>query len=473
MHNKNRTYILSLLILVTTLFLGISTSTEQVQAIPKLQSSQWTWPLDGQVGVLVNSKYGTTLENTDYAVKNLDLVHSSANHITCFDVGWHRLYHAGVDLYRTDGNTAGTPVRAVANGVVDYVDSGLENVSVVIRHQTAGVWSVYWHLANPTISDNQTVTKGQIIGYVYDQSYTGRFPYVHPYGQDDSHLHFEIRTFENGGNIFPNFPACNTNYPPGVGYTYPELPDTFGYIDPIQFLDDRIPDTPKPYRIYLPVILSDESCTEGENLIKYKAGFETSSVSNPAPWFEVTTYYDPPDNYYYHIIDYDPFHAYAGDHSAFFGDQVFFARIVDEEMLQSVRIPGGVTSLEWVQYIKLEGPYSYGTDIGDRFIFTLKDAETGISLINDQVIDHTSTNYPNNVWIQVTITINNAGAIANRSVSPSYSSINDGDTTASTIRVDEVSLITHCGGAQAQNNNANEINSQVQIEYVDSPPSNR
>lgn len=469
MHNRNKPYLLLLLLLVTALFLSISISTKQVQATPNLQSAQWTWPLDGQFGVLVNGKYGTTLENTDYAVKNLDLVHSSANHITCFDVGWHRLYHAGVDLYRIDGNTAGTPVRAIANGVVDYVDNIV--ASVVIRHQTAGVWSVYRHLVDLTVSDNQTVSKGQIIGYVRPQAYTGRFPDVHPYGQDDSHLHFEIRTFEDGGNVFPNFPACNTNYVPGVGYTYPELPDTFGYLDPIQFLEDRIPAPPMPHRQYLPAILSDESCTEGQNLVQYNPGFEFP-VDQPAPWFEVTTYFDPPSTYYYHIVDDDSFHAYAGNHSAFFGDQVFFARIVDEEMLQSVRIPGGVTSLEWVQYIRLEGPYSYGTDIGDRFILALKDAETGISLIDDEVIDHTSTNYPNGTWLQVTITINNAGAIANRSVSPSYSSINEGDTTASTMRVDEVSLITHCGGTQSLNRAAG-ISTQIRIEPIDNPPSQR
>jgi murein DD-endopeptidase MepM/ murein hydrolase activator NlpD len=435
-----------LFVLPTVFFLFTTSTLKAATTGPTAQTTQWTWPIDGNIIVLLNAKYGTTVENTDYAVKNLDLVHSRVDHITCFDVGWHRLYHAGADLYLNNGNTEGTLVKAVANGIVEYVDDGLEDLSVIIRHPNDGVWSVYWHLKELEVSAGNNVVMGQTIGKVTKRDYTGRFPDVHPYGTDDSHLHFEIRTFEDGGNLFPGFPSCNTNYPPGVGYTYPEPPASYGYLDPIQFLDDRIPDTPKPYRAYLPTILTDESCTEGENLIKYKAGFETTTVSNPAPWFEITTYFDPPSTYYYHIIDNDPFYAFAGDHSAFFGDQVFFARIVDEEMLQSVRIPGGVTSLEWVQYIKLEGPYSYGTDFGDRFIFALKDAETGISLTNDIVVDHTSTNYTNHVWLQVTININNAGALANRSVSPSYSSINDGDTTASTIRVDEVSLVTHCGG---------------------------
>ena len=472
MHNRNKTYFLSLLLFAITLLLSNSVLTKPVKATPNQQSSQWTWPLDGQFQTLVNGKYGTTLENTDYGVRNLDLVHSSPNHITCFGVGWHRLYHAGVDLYLSNGNTAGAPVRSVSNGVVDYVGSGTQNVPIIIRHQASGVWSVYWHLENPTVSENQTVTKGQIIGYVFNQSYTGRFPDVHPFGQDDSHLHFEIRTFEDGGNIFPNYPGCNINYPPGVGYTYPELPTNYGYIDPLQFLDDRIPDTPKPYHVYLPNILADESCVEGQNLIQYNRGFEFPTY-NPAPWFEITTYYEPPNTYYYHIVDNDSFQAYAGNNSAFLGDQVFLGRKVDEEILQSVRIPGGTTSLEWVQYIKLQGPYNYGTDVGDQFILTLKDAITGVSVIKDNIIDYASNNYPNDVWLKVTITINNANLIANHAISPSYSGINDGDTTSSTMRVDETSLITHCGGAQALNKNSSEINSQIRIEHVSHPPNQR
>ncbi len=90
---------------------------------------------------------------------------------------------------------------------------------------------------------------------------------------------------------------------------------------------------------------------------------------------------------------------------------------------------------------------------------------SGSILINDEVIDHTSTNYLNNAWLKVTITINNASALANRSVSLSYSSVNDGDTTASTMRVDDTSLITHCSGIQTFTS-SNKFNSQVHIEPV-------
>jgi hypothetical protein len=100
-------------------------------------ANEWTWPLDGDFMVLRNAKYNTTIENTDYAVKNPDLVHDGAiigdDHITCSDVGWHRSYNAGVDLYMRDGNTAGTQVTAISDGIVKYVDFGKDNLSVISR----------------------------------------------------------------------------------------------------------------------------------------------------------------------------------------------------------------------------------------------------------------------------------------------------------------------------------------------------
>lgn len=64
-------------------------------------STTWGWPLE-DANPLIETKdgFGITVENTDYAVKNLDLIQTNSDeHITCFGVGWHRPYHAGVDLY--------------------------------------------------------------------------------------------------------------------------------------------------------------------------------------------------------------------------------------------------------------------------------------------------------------------------------------------------------------------------------------
>jgi hypothetical protein len=173
-------------------------------------------------------------------------------------------------------------------------------------------------------------------------------------------------------------------------------------------------------------------------------------VTNPDPWFEITTYFDPPDIRYYNFVQSDPFLAHSGSHYAFLGDQLPMGGwIVDEEMPQSFRLPDNIDSLEWVQYLWLEqtggSPQNYGTEFGDQFILTLKDAETGQSLVGDVIIDYTSQNFPNFVWLEVMIPINNVGPLSNRLVSTSYSSLTDGDTTLSTMRVDDVSFITHCG----------------------------
>ncbi|MBX3058567.1 MAG: M23 family metallopeptidase [Anaerolineae bacterium] len=448
MRYKNLLCLLFVVILASCLI----TITQSTAAAVPTPVEVWAWPLDGDFIVLTNSKHGTTLENTDFAVKNLDLVHPLPDHITCFDVGWHRLYHAGVDLYLRDGNTAGVPVRAAASGIVEYIDGGTDNVAAVIYHPDENVWSAYWHMSNPQISQGDTVETGQIIGYVFQQPYTGRFPDVHPYGSDDSHLHFEIRTFYDGGNLFPNFPDCNTNYIPGVGYTYPDLPDSYGYLNPIQFIQDRLIPPFISHFVYLPVVRADESCIEGQNLVLYNPGFEFP-VDDPRPWFEITTFFDVPNIHYYHIVENDAYQAWEGQHSTLFGNQVIWGRIVDEEMVQSVRIPGGTSWVEWRQFIKIrgQGPLGHGTDFGDKFIFTLKDAQTGLSLIDDVVVDHTSTNYPNEVWLEWRLNIGNISALDRRNISPSISSLTDGDTTASTLRVDWVQLITHCSGTPPAN----------------------
>jgi len=186
---------LKIILVMVTLFFSFTVGQNTATASPL---SDWAWPLDGGI-VLVNGLHSSILENTNYDVKNLDLVHSRSTHLTCFDVGWHRLYHAGVDLYLPGGSTENSSVKSVANGTVVFFDSTPNEQSLIIKHPAYGVWSVYWHLKNVTVSVGNSVQKGQIIGQVTHHDYTGRFPQVHPFGTDDSHLHFEIRTFEDGG----------------------------------------------------------------------------------------------------------------------------------------------------------------------------------------------------------------------------------------------------------------------------------
>ena len=460
------------ILLLTFIFLP-NTLAQAKPAVVPLPIGIWTWPLDEPFVVLNSSKYGTTLENTDFDVKNLDLVHPSTEHLTCFNVGWHRLYHAGVDLYRAGGGTANTEVKAVSDGEVVYAGGFYPGIAVIIYHQIGTVYSVYMHLQEDTalVSEGDIVVAGQPIGYVRSSEYYGRFPDSHPFGEDDAHLHFEIRDFEDGSYLFPNYPDCDLrgtafgDLKAGVGYTYPEGPYAYGYRDPIQFIEDRMIPPSMPYQLFLPMILSDESCIEGQNLIQYNPGFEFP-VDDPEPWFQIITYFEPPNIFYYHLVQDDPYRAYTGNHFAFFGNQVPAGGwIVDEEMVQSFRIPGGTQWIEWINYLWLEqtggGPGNYGTEFGDKHIFTLQDAVTGRNITTDVTIDHTSTGYPNYVWLQQRLTFD-ASSLGNRAVRPSYSSITDGDTTASTIRLDEIRFITHCSGTP----NLNGLTPQIEVTEV-------
>ena len=97
---------------------------------------------------------------------------------------WRR--HLGVDY----GAPTGTPVRVVADGVVDFagVQNGYGNV-VYIQHRGNRV-TVYAHLSRIHVRKGQHVSQGEHIGAVGSTGWaTG------------PHLHFEIR--ENGEHVDP------------------------------------------------------------------------------------------------------------------------------------------------------------------------------------------------------------------------------------------------------------------------------
>lgn len=89
-----------------------------------------------------------------------------------------REFHKGIDI----SNRRGTPIYASAKGTVSFsgVDGGYGN-SVVIRHG-AGVMTRYAHMRRYIVKPNQTVTRGQLIGYMGS---TGR--------STGPHLHYEVR----------------------------------------------------------------------------------------------------------------------------------------------------------------------------------------------------------------------------------------------------------------------------------------
>jgi Peptidase family M23 len=101
--------------------------------------------------------------------------------------GEPRMPHAGVDIHVP----AGTPVRAIAAGRVAFAgDQFFGGRSVVIDHG-GGVFSIYYHLMEYSVTEGQAVTRGERIGAVGS---TGR--------ATGPHLHFGVRVA--GGRVDPS-----------------------------------------------------------------------------------------------------------------------------------------------------------------------------------------------------------------------------------------------------------------------------
>jgi murein DD-endopeptidase MepM/ murein hydrolase activator NlpD len=238
-------------------------SAERIAAQSASTADVFSWPLRGSGGVDYGVPVGiiaddTRLEWLDYGIRNLDQWR-----VKCYGVDWSRMLHTGEDWYRLDyltRNSAGTPVYAVANGVVVRHNPSISypgNV-VVIRHTLPdgrNIYSMYGHITNVSVVVGDSVVRGQQIATILNQGYVGRTPGRHP--SWDSHLHFEIRWMMDAGNIYVlgtneygyNYPSCTWLYP-GRGYTYRIHPNNYpyrdnGYVDPSDFIAARLaPDTP-------------------------------------------------------------------------------------------------------------------------------------------------------------------------------------------------------------------------------------
>jgi len=98
-----------------------------------------------------------------------------------------REFHTGVDF----GVPSGTPIKAVADGVVVLAgEYGGYGKAVVIRHAN-GLSTIYGHLSEIKVEEGKEVKQGDVIGL---SGNTGR--------STGPHLHFEIR--ENGQPVDPS-----------------------------------------------------------------------------------------------------------------------------------------------------------------------------------------------------------------------------------------------------------------------------
>jgi len=163
-------------------------------------------------------------------------------------VPFRELYHAGEDWFRLDAAgqvdsfaAANAQVRAVAHGVVYMTQKiGSQGWIVVISHRLAddtAVYSAYWHVTQLQVDWGDAVRRGQVIALVHDQG-------------GNSHLHWEIRAFADGSELFSPDSAggrgtCNGRAG-GVAYTWDDeptraRPEYWGYFSPTAFVESHLP----------------------------------------------------------------------------------------------------------------------------------------------------------------------------------------------------------------------------------------
>ncbi len=101
--------------------------------------------------------------------------------------GEPRSPHAGVDMTLP----AGTPVVAIAGGIVAFAGEQFFGGNSVVLDHGGGVFSVYYHLQEYVVAEGQNVVRGERIGSVGASGRT-----------TGPHLHFSVRAA--GGRIDPS-----------------------------------------------------------------------------------------------------------------------------------------------------------------------------------------------------------------------------------------------------------------------------
>ena len=107
-------------------------------------------------------------------------------------------YHSGVDI----AAASGAVIQAAAGGTVSIAEKSDSYGYYCVIYHSNGTTTLYAHMNSmPVVSVGQTVSAGQLIGYVGSTGWS-----------TGPHCHFEIRV--NGSCVDP------ISYFPGVGFTY-------------------------------------------------------------------------------------------------------------------------------------------------------------------------------------------------------------------------------------------------------------
>jgi hypothetical protein len=421
-------------------------------------ANEFSFPLRDANGVNYGVPVGIILNNTrmewlDYAIRNLDQWR-----IKCYNVDWTRMLHTGEDWYRLDYlsvNSAGTPVYAVADGVVVRHSTGISypgNVVVIAHALPEGrtIYSMYGHVANVRVVVGDNVARGEQIATIFNQGYVGRTPGRHPAW--DSHLHFEMRWRADMGNIYvPGTNAYNYNYPgctyayPGRGYTYRISPDDYpypddGYVDPTDFITARMPTATLQISAvltdpitatlalsnYIPLVAQPAPepqivCSD----VLVNGGFETNGgwagVANTAG-----TIYT--ENIYSAV------RARSGSRGGRVGSPGVNGYW--NEVLQTTLVPANTISATLSFWRYLDTSETSTSVAYDVFRYGIE-TDRGIELVAPRRIDNTSAGRGR--WVQESIVLADASALAGKGVWITFKGTTDGNQPSS-LYLDDVAL---------------------------------
>lgn len=423
------------------------------------------------------TQWNIITSDTRYGIRNLALPGTPRK---CFNVTWPRMLHSGMDLYRADNlDAAGLTVYAVADGQVAFYDATYASYPgrvVIVSHLLGDgktIYSMYAHLGSVSVAQGQLVTRGQPIGTIL-------------YQPGDSHLHFEMRWFLDGHNIYPANTSCNSvpSFYYGRGYTYLIHPDNFpssnGYVNPDAFIRayggppltpiglpepyvptmswQALPPGGQPsspgspiglkttaavpvisapalpltvtdgYTVALPLIANssprlEPACVEGQNLLT-NGGFEDGPGS--APWMQVR-------NSTSELIG--TARPYAGAYGLFLGGR----NTADEEVLQAFIVPYYTEGLT-VTFKRFVTTQETEAVVYDHFEVVI---ENPVGNEISPQLQLTNLSLAKGIWVTEQAAFTGAAAWQNRRVRLSIKGMTDGSLPTN-LYVDEVRVQTRC-----------------------------